>query len=248
MKASAFKVILKYSKSILARYNKESDILKMIKQIYNLFYDDKAEENIFINSILEKEFEEKEKEELCEDFYNNSFVLKNMDKLSDFSFFKSLQNKDIICIGNFCMKTLENRFKNDPNLFIIDNKPNLKIIKRCCESLNKAINSFEQLSKEFHDIYEELYNKKNEEKIKTPSIEIETNGNKSDYFPIDNNESNILENNKIHELNIKVSDNNEKISNEEEEKLNIIYKNDNIINTNKIDSSENTIKWWESFF
>ena len=248
LKASAFKIILKYSKSILTRYNKESDIQKMIKEIYNLFYDDKVEEKTFINSILEKKFEEDEKEQLCDDFYNNSFVLKNMDKLSDFSFFKSLQNKDIICIGNYCMKTLESRFKNDPNLFIIDNKPNLKIIKRCCESLNKAINSFEQLSKEFHDIYEELYNKKNEEKIKTPSIEIETIGHKSDYFPIDNNKSNILENNKIHELNIKVNDNNEKISNEEEEKLNIIDKNDNIINTNKIDSSENTIKWWESFF
>ena len=73
------------------------------------------------------------------------------------------------------------------------------------------------------------------------------NRHKSDYLSIDNKEPNILENNKIHELNINITDYNEKIS-EEEEKLNNIEKNDNILNTNKIDSSKNTTKLWKAFF
>lgn len=73
--------------------------------------------------------------------------------MNTFYFFKSLHDKETIVRGNYCLKKLEEKFKDDPNIFIKDNKPNLSSIKKCCFSLNEAIDSFKIIANEFRDVY-----------------------------------------------------------------------------------------------
>ena len=131
-------------------------------------------------------------------FFNNLLILKAFDKLNNYTYFKSLHDDQTVIIGNYCLEQLEDRFKLDPNLFIKDNKPNLTIIKKCCSSINKAIVSFEKLSKEFLYIYEEL--NKREKKIIT-NID-------------DDNNNQLNELQKLNQIDIEVNIEEEKYSNE----------------------------------
>ena len=135
----------------------------MIKEIYNLYYDDNGDE--FYESIIAKKFSDIEFKNLYDDFFDNLDFLKSLNKINTFAFFKSLHDEQTIVIGNYCIKTLEDKFSKDPNLFIINNKPNLKIIKKCCSSINNAINSFKNLSNEFKNVYELLYKRDSHNKL-----------------------------------------------------------------------------------
>lgn len=154
LKSKCTKIILNYSKSFFFKGNKEKDIQKMIKDIYNLFYDDNYEK--FYHMIMEKKFDKVEFSNLYEDFFNNLDLLKSLDKINTFAFFKSLHDEEIIVIGNYCTKKLEEIFSNDPNLFIKNNKPNLFMVKKCCSSINSAIKSFKLLSNDYKNVYELL--------------------------------------------------------------------------------------------
>jgi GTP-binding protein EngB required for normal cell division len=163
LKSKCIKYVLKYSKSFFSKGNEENNIKNMIKEIYNLYYDDNGDE--FYESIIAKKFSDIEFKNLYDDFFDNLDFLKSLNKINTFAFFKSLHDEQTIVIGNYCIKTLEDKFSKDPNLFIINNKPNLKIIKKCCSSINKAINSFKNLSNEFKNVYELLYKRDSHNKL-----------------------------------------------------------------------------------
>ena len=154
LKSKTAKFILKYSKTIIYNINKEKDIKRMIQEIYNLYYDEGEEE--FYEIIIGKKLSMMEIDQLYDNFFNNLSFLKNLDKSNNFSFFKSLHDKDTIAIGNYCSKQLEEKFSNDPNLFIKNNKPNLKLFRNLCFTMNKAIDSFKIESDEFRRIYQLL--------------------------------------------------------------------------------------------
>ena len=56
LKSKCTKIILKYSKSFLSKGNKEKEIQKMIKDIYNLYYDDNYVNFFFLISFRKKRF------------------------------------------------------------------------------------------------------------------------------------------------------------------------------------------------
>lgn len=205
LKSKSSKYILNYSKNIIYNINKEKDIKKMIYNIYSLYYDEGKEE--FYNSIIEKQLNEKEIEQLYDDFFKNLSLLKTIDKSSNFFFFKSLHDKETIAIGNYCAKKLEERLSNDPNLFIINNKPNLKIIINICSTMNKAIDSFKIESNEFRNIYHLLDKRENNLSI---------NGNDSNNKEIHLNE--IKE-----ETTLKIEDNEINLEKKENEWWNIFF-------------------------
>lgn len=165
LKSKSSKYVLKYSKMILYKINKDQDIKTMVKEIYNLYYNDDEK---FYESIVQKKFTNSETKQLYDDFFNNLEFLKSIDKYKSFSFFKSLHDEETIVKGNYCMKQLEQKFSHDPNLFIKDNKPNLNVIKNCYNSLNQAIDSFKIIANEFTEICGLLY--KREKKMKKKTI------------------------------------------------------------------------------
>ena len=189
LKTKASNYIIYYSRTFLYNMNKEKDIKEMIKKIYNLYYDEDEDCENFIESIIKKEFSYEQINNLYDDFFKNIDFLKNLDKIKSFSFFKSIHDKETIIKGNYCMKKLEEKFSHDPNLFIKDNKPNLTIIKKCCSSLNQAIDSFKIISNEFTEIYNlleqrDISNKKNnttdlqnDQELKYISLKIEDGNN-----------------------------------------------------------------------
>ena len=133
----------------------------MIYDIYSLYYD-KGEEK-FYEDIIGKELDRNilQMDKLYDDFFNNLYVLSYLDKSNNFAFFKSLHNKETIAIGYYCSKQLEEKISHDPNLFIINNKPNLKVFQNICSTMNKAIDSFQIESNEFKNIYQLLDKKQN---------------------------------------------------------------------------------------
>lgn len=185
LKSKCTKIILKYSKSYVSQGIKRKDIEKMIKEIYNLYYEDNYEK--FFYMIMEKKFNNLEFQNLYDDFFNNLEFLKSLDKINQFAFFKSLHDKEAIVIGNYCTKKLEEIFSNDPNLFIKNNKPNVFMIKKCCSSINNAINSFKLLSNDYKEVYE-ILEKINKEDKSEDNIENEKI-NKIEMNIIDNDKN-----------------------------------------------------------
>lgn len=218
LKSKCTKIILKYSKSFLSKGNKEKDIQKMIKDIYNLYYDDNY--GNFYNLIMEKKFSNLEFTDLYEDFFNNLDLLKSLDKISTFGFFKSLHDEETIVIGNYCTKKLEEIFSNDPNLFIKNNKPNLFMIKKCCSSINNAIKSFKLLSNDYKNVYELLEKRYTDDKILIKS------GDDIESEKINKIEMNLIEKDKNFKEKLLVNDNIEIDKNEQ----------------------ENNKDWWKLFF
>lgn len=161
LKSKSAKYILKYSNNIIYGFNKEKAIKSMIYDIYSLYYD-KGEEK-FYEDIIGKELDRNilQMNKLYDDFFNNLYVLSYLDKSNNFAFFKSLHNKETIAIGYYCSKQLEEKISHDPNLFIINNKPNLKVFQNICSTMNKAIDSFQIESNEFKNIYQLLDKKQN---------------------------------------------------------------------------------------
>ena len=196
LKSKAAKYILKYSETIFYT-EKEKDIKNMIHKIYNLYYNDDDEEN-FYEEIIGQKFGIVEIFQLYDDFFNNLSFLKTLDKSNNFTFYKSLHDKEIIAKGYYCSKKLEERFSHDPNLFIKDNKPNLSLIRNLCSTLNKAIDSFKIESNEFKNVYQLLDKRENILNINNNDLnkkEIHLNEIKEETtLKIEDNENN-LENN-----------------------------------------------------
>ena len=159
LKSKSSQYILKYSQSIFYNIRKEKDKKEMITKIYSLYYDKGFEE--FYDSINKDILTGDKITELYEDFFNNLKILKTLDKFNDFFLFKSLHDKEAIAIGNNCIKKLEEKINQDPNLFIQNYKPNLNMIKNLCSSINTAIDSFKITSDEFKNVYNLLDNKNN---------------------------------------------------------------------------------------
>ena len=195
LKSKSAKYILKYSNNIIYGFNKEKAIKNMIYDIYSLYYD-KGEEK-FYEDIIGKDLDKDilKIDNLYNDFFNNLYVLSYLDKSNNFAFFKSLHNKETIAIGYYCSKQLEEKISHDPNLFIINNKPNLKMFQNICSTMNKAIDSFQKESNEFKNIYQLLDKKEkklnnnkedlNQNKINIKEIKEETS------LKIDDNENNL---------------------------------------------------------
>lgn len=223
LKSKCSKYILKYSKTIIYKMNEEKDIKEMIHKIYSLFYDEDFID--FYNTIIGKKFSEEESEILYNEFFNNLEILKNLNKMKAFYFFKSLHDKETIVIGNYCMKKLEEKFKDDPNIFIKDNKPNLNSIKKCCSSLNEAIDSFQIIAKEFKNVYN-ILDKKEENTPNLGKDEVED----------------------INDCKLNVNDK----SNKDEIKLTEMKETNLKIEDNKIDVEEDKEieekNWWKLFF
>ena len=133
------------------------------------------------------------------------------------------------------MKQLEQKFSHDPNLFIKDNKPNLNVIKNCCNSLNQAIDSFKIIANEFTEIYGLLYKreKKNEKE----------NNNNQDFELREQNQissnghsdSEKLNKNEINEISLKVGEGSD---DENEIQIQNIKRDDDVKKND----------WWTLFF
>ena len=159
LKSKAAKIIIKYSNNIIYGLYKEKAIKMMIHDIYNLYYVQGEEK--FYENIIEKKLDILEIEDLYNGFFNNLYVLSYIDKSNNFNFFKSLHDKETIAIGYNCSKQLEEKISKDPNLFIINNKPNLKLFQNLCSNMNNVIDSFKIESNEFKKIYKLLDKKEN---------------------------------------------------------------------------------------
>ena len=110
-----------------------------------------------------------------------------------------MHDKEAIEIGNNCIKKLEEKINQDPNLFIQNYKPNLNMIKNLCSSINTAIESFKIASDEFKNVYNLLDNKNNKLDIDNNALngkEIHLSAIKEDItLKIEEHENDNIENN-----------------------------------------------------
>ena len=81
-------------------------------------------------------------------------------------YFEKIHDEKPLALGYICyIKIKEETFEKDPNNYITNNKVNLDLIKKICNSLNNGIKSFQLISEEFKEFY-----KKEEEEFKKEKI------------------------------------------------------------------------------
>ena len=162
LKIEILRIILKTARINLISFQKEKNREEMVKQIYSIL-GQKCENYEELNQHLLKSNIEIQKKRL----FNEIQILKNLKKEDPIMiYFEKIHDEKTLALGYLCyIKIKEETFEKDPNNYITNNKVNLDLIKKICNSLNNGIKSFQLISEEFKEFY-----KKEEEEFKKEKI------------------------------------------------------------------------------